>query len=234
MTQLILIDEDATLLEALTTPLTGEGYQVHTAKSVPVGLDMARKLYPDLVILDVGLLKTNWVETSQRLHELGVQSIIIMGPGNDERSAVKSLKMGADDYLPKPVEIPILLARLRMLRRHRSPASPTKPPTYDDGKLLIDLDKQRVELRGEPVKLTRTEFILLSSLSRRIGRAVAHEDLIREVWGTEKETGLSSLKLYIHYLRQKIEDQPNKPYYLLAEWGFGYRLRPPSRETVYQ
>jgi two-component system KDP operon response regulator KdpE len=232
MTRLLLISENATELETLTTPLTCEGYQVHTAKSVPVGLDLARRLFPDPVILDLGLLKMNWVETIQRLHELGVQSILIMGPGHDERSAVKFLKMGADDYLPKPIDIPILLAKLRALLRQRTSDSPTKPPTYDDGQLLIDLHKQQVELRGEPVKLTRTEFSLLSCLSRRVGRAVSHEDLIREVWGAEKKVGLALLKLYIHYLRQKIEDQPKKPYYLLVEWGYGYRLRPPNLEPV--
>jgi two-component system KDP operon response regulator KdpE len=147
---------------------------------------------------------------------------------------VKSLEMGADDYLPKPVEVPILLAKIRMLMRRNNQHIPSKPPTYDDGKLLIDLDKRRVELDSRPVKLTRTEFRLLSILLHRVGRVVTHEDLIREVWGTEKETSLGSLKLYIHYLRQKIEDHPKQPYYLLAEWGIGYRLRKPNQEPVRQ
>jgi two-component system KDP operon response regulator KdpE len=138
--------------------------------------------------------------------------------------------MGADDYLPKPIEVPILLAKIRMLmRRINKRQAFVNAPAYDDGRLMIDLNSRRVELRGKTVNLTRTEFHLLSILLRKVGHVVAHEDLIKEVWGTEKETSLGSLKLYIHYLRQKIEDHPKKPYYLLAEWGTGYRLRKPQQ-----
>jgi DNA-binding response OmpR family regulator len=234
MIRILLIDDDAVVLKSLAAPLREEGYQVYTAQDGPAGLDIAREKYPDLVVLDLVLPRMNGFETSQRLHELGVQSILVMGPGNDERSVVKSLEMGADDYLPKPIEVPILLAKIRMLMRRNNQQIPGKPPTYDDGKLLIDLDNRRVELDSQPVKLTRTEFRLLSILLHRVGRVVTHEDLIREVWGTEKETSLGSLKLYIHYLRQKIEDHPKQPYYLLAEWGIGYRLRKPNQEPARQ
>jgi len=234
MIRVLLIDRDAAVLQSLAGALKVEGYEVFTAESGQAGLNIAREKYPDLVILDLVLPKMNGFETSQRLHELGVQPILVMGPDNDERSVVKSLEMGADDYLPKPIEIPILLAKIRMLLRRSNQYIPTKPPTYNDGKLLIDLDNRRVELRGKSIKLTRTEFRLLSILLHRVGRVVTHEDLIREVWGTEKETSLGSLKLYIHYLRQKIEDHPKKPYYLLAEWGIGYRLRKPNKELTPQ
>ena len=234
MIRVLLIDKETAVLKSLAGPLKEEGYEVFTAESGQAGLNIAREIYPDLVILDLGLPKLNGFETSQRLHELGLQPILVMGPANDERSVVKSLEMGADDYLSKPVEIPILLAKLRMLMRRNNQYIPTKPPTYDDGRLLIDLDNRRVELQGQPIKLTRTEFRLLSILLHRVGRVVTHEDLIREVWGTEKETSLGSLKLYIHYLRQKIEDHPKKPHYLLAEWGIGYRLRKPSKELTPQ
>ena len=232
MIRVLLIDKETAVLKSLAGPLKEEGYEVFTAESGQAGLNIAREIYPDLVILDLGLPKLNGFETSQRLHELGLQPILVMGPANDERSVVKSLEMGADDYLSKPVEIPILLAKLRMLMRRNNQYIPTKPPTYDDGRLLIDLDNRRVELQGQPIKLTRTEFRLLSILLHRVGRVVTHEDLIREVWGTEKETSLGSLKLYIHYLRQKIEDHPKKPYYLLAEWGIGYRLRKPNKDLA--
>jgi two-component system KDP operon response regulator KdpE len=98
--------------------------------------------------------------------------------------------------------------------------------------LLIDLDRRHVELRGELVQLTPTEFRLLSILLRNVGRVVSHEELIREVWGTEGGATIASLKVYIHYLRQKIEDHPKKPHYLLAEWGIGYRLREPKLATL--
>jgi two-component system KDP operon response regulator KdpE len=95
--------------------------------------------------------------------------------------------------------------------------------------LLIDLDKRHVEVHGRPIQLTPTEFRLLSTLLRNVGRVVSHEELIREVWGMEESASLASLKVYVHYLRRKIEDQPREPYYLLAEWGIGYRFREPNR-----
>jgi two-component system, OmpR family, KDP operon response regulator KdpE len=232
MTRILLIDDDVTVLATLEKALKNQGYQVFTASSSQTGLEIARKQLLDLVILDMVMPKTNCYEVIQRLHELGIISILILGPRNDERSVVKCLEMGADDYLSKPVAVPILLARIRMLMRRNNQHVPVKPPTYDDGKLLIDLNSRRVEVRGKPIKLTRTEFRLLSILLHRAGRVVTHEDLINEIWGTEKETSLGSLKLYIHYLRQKIEDHPKQPYYLLAEWGIGYRLRKPKNEAT--
>jgi len=234
MARILIIDDNEKVLQSLVPCLEREGYQVFAAQSGQAGLDVARSQFLDLVILDLVMPQMDGFETSQRLYELGIQSILMIGPRNDERNIVKSLEMGADDYLPKPVEIPILLAKIRMLMRRNSQQLPKKRPAYDDGQLMIDLENHRVELRGEPVRLTRTEFRLLSILLHKVGRVVTHEDLIREVWGTEKEASLGSLKLYIHYLRQKIEDQPKKPYYLLAEWGIGYRLLKPRKEQTPQ
>jgi len=234
MARILIIDDNKKVLQSLAPPLKEEGHKVFTAHSGPAGLDVARRQFLDLVILDLLMPQMDGFETSQRLYELGIQSILIIGPRNSERNIVKSLEMGADDYLPKPVEIPILLAKIRMLMRRNKQPLPKKRPAYDDGQLLIDLDNHRVELRGKPVKLTRTEFRLLSILLRKVGRVVTHEDLIQEIWGTDKEANLGSLKLYIHYLRQKIEDQPKKPYYLLAEWGIGYRLLKPRKDQVSQ
>ena len=230
MTKILLIDDDMAVLETLKTPLEGEGYQVFTADNGRKGVDIAKRQYPDMAILDLVMPKMDGYETSHRLREFGVQSILMLGPEDDERSVVKSLQMGADDYMPKPVEVPILLARIRRLMHRNIKNTHTKPVVYNDGQLFIDLESRRVELRGEPIKLTHTEFRLLSILLRQAGKVVSHEQLIKEVWGTDKEVSLGSLKLYIHYLRQKLEDQPRKPYYVLAEWGTGYRLR--ESETI--
>lgn len=228
MARILVIDDDTKLLNSLAKPLSAAGYEVHTADNGWGGVDLAKKHPPDLVILDLVMPKMDGFETSHRLRELGVQSVLVIGPDNDERSVVRSLKMGADDYLPKPLDVPILLAKIRMLMRRHAQQARAKSITYNDGELLIDLESRRVELRGKPVKLTHTEFRLLSILLQQVGRVVSHEDLIREVWGTDKETSLGSLKLYIHYLRQKLEDHPRKPRYVLAEWGIGYRLRRPE------
>lgn len=234
MTKILLIDHDKEILESLKEALTKENYKVLTANSGQAGLKITWEHSPELVILDLMTPMTDGFETCRRLRELGVPSILVKSPKHDERSVVKALEMGADDYLHKPVAIPILLAKIRtLLRRHTKNASNRKS-IYDDGQLSIDLDNRHVRLRGKPIKLTPTEFRLLAILMRRAGRVVTHEELIHEIWGTDKDVGLGSLKLYVHYLRQKIEDHPKKPYYLLAEWGIGYRLRELKQEAMAQ
>jgi two-component system KDP operon response regulator KdpE len=232
MTKILVIDDDVTVLQSLKRSLKDEGYQVFTAESGQAGLEIAWQHSPDLVVLDLIMPVMDGFETCRRLRELGIQSILVTSHQHDERSVVRALEMGADDYLRQPVEIPILLAKIRTLMRRNHQHAANSLSVYNDGQLLIDLDNRRVEMRGKLIKLTPTEFRLLSILLRRIGRVVAHDELIREVWGTEKDVSLGSLKLYIHYLRQKIEDRPRKPQYLLAEWGIGYRFREPKPKQI--
>jgi two-component system KDP operon response regulator KdpE len=209
--------------------LENEGYRVWTAQSGSAGLDIAIKELPDLAIVDVMMPVMDGFETCRRLRELGLQSILVMSHRHDERSVVKALELGADDYLRKPFEVSVLLAKMRTLLRRNGRDVPGEATVYNDGKLLIDLEKRYVEVRGQPVQLTPTEFRLLSTLLRNAGRVVSHEELIREVWGMDESASLASLKVYVHYLRRKIEERPRKPYYLLAEWGIGYRFREPRR-----
>ena len=228
MTKILVIDDNVATLQSLKSSLEAEGHRVFVAENGQRGMEVAWQQSPDLVLLELVLPVMDGFETCRRLRELGIRSILVMSHQHDERSVVRALEMGADDYLRRPVEVPILLAKIRTLMRRNNRHTSNNSKVYNDGQLLIDLENRRVEMRGEPVKLTPTEFRLLSILLRRVGRVVAHEELIREVWGTEKDVSLGSLKLYIHYLRQKIEDRPRRPHYLLAEWGIGYRLREPK------
>lgn len=225
----LLVDDDPTILQLLKLFLENEGYRVWTAQSGSEGLDIAIKELPDLAIVDVMMPVMDGFETCRRLRELGLQSILVMSHRHDERSVVKALELGADDYLRKPFEVAVLLAKMRTLLRRNGRDVPGESTVYNDGKLLIDLEKRYVEVRGQPVQLTPTEFRLLSTLLRNAGRVVSHEELIREVWGMDESASLASLKVYVHYLRRKIEERPRKPYYLLAEWGIGYRFREPRR-----
>jgi two-component system KDP operon response regulator KdpE len=229
MTRILLIDDDPTILQLLKLFLENEGYRVKTAESASVGLEYASKQLPDLAIVDLMMPVLDGFETCRRLRELGVQSILVMSHRPDERSVIRSLEVGADDYLRKPFAVPVFLAKIRtLLRRNGRNEEKEVASLYNDGQLLIDLDRRHVAVRGEMVQLTPTEFRLLAILLRNVGRVVSHEELIREVWGTEGGATIASLKVYIHYLRQKIEDHPKKPRYLLAEWGIGYRLREPK------
>ncbi len=228
MTKILLIDDDPMILQLLKLFLGNEGYRVTVAVSGLEGLEVAQKQTPDLVILDLMMPVMDGFETCRRLREMGIQSILVISNRRDERSMVRALELGADAYLHKPFELPVLLAKIRTLLRRIGQRVPSEYAVYDDGQLLIDLNNRRVELRGEMIQLTATEFRLLSILLRHVGRVVPHEELIQEVWGTEKDVGLTSLKLYVHYLRRKLGEHPKKPYYVLAEWGIGYRLREPK------
>ncbi|MBN1993628.1 MAG: response regulator transcription factor [Anaerolineae bacterium] len=234
MIKILVIDDDTTMLQLLSLSLENEGYYVFTAESGQRGIELARQQFPDLVILDLMMPVMDGFETCRRLRELDIHSILVTSHRHDERSVVRALEMGADDYLRQPVKIPILLAKIRTLLRRNNQRTANEAFLYDDGQLLIDLEERRVELRGEPIPLTPTEFRLLAILLRKVGRVVTHEELIQEVWGTQKNVSLGSLKLYIHYLRQKLEDHPRKPRYLLAEWGIGYRLHEPrpNRQAI--
>jgi two-component system KDP operon response regulator KdpE len=232
MMKILLIDDDPTILQLLKLFLESEGYQVFAAESGTAGLEIANRQLPDLGIVDLIMPVMDGFETSRRLRELGVQSILVMSHRHDERSVVRALEMGADDYLRKPFAVSVFLAKIRtLLRRNGHQTQGELALVYDDGQLLIDLDRRHVEVHGELVQLTPTEFRLLSILLRNVGRVVSHEELIREVWGTEGGASIASLKVYIHYLRQKLEDRPKKPRYLLAEWGIGYRFREPKLTT---
>jgi two-component system KDP operon response regulator KdpE len=226
--KILLIDDDPTILQLLKLFLENEGYQVWAAQSGSDGLEIADKVLPDLAIVDVMMPVMDGFETCRRLRELGLQGILVMSHRHDERSVVRALELGADDYLRKPFEVPVLLAKMRTLLRRNGQDVPGESLVYNDGRLLVDLDKRHVEVRGRSVQLTPTEFRLLSILLRNVGRVVSHEELIREVWGMEESASLASLKVYVHYLRRKIEERPREPYYLLAEWGIGYRFREPN------
>jgi two-component system, OmpR family, KDP operon response regulator KdpE len=226
MTRILLIDDDPTILELLEIFLENEGYQVFAANSGSTGLELAIRSTPDLIILDLNLPVMDGFETCRRLRELGIHSILVISHRHDERSVIRALEMGADDYMRKPFPMTVFLAKIKTLLRRNIHCVPQRPASvYNDGELLIDLDRRYVELRGQAVPLTPTEFRLLAMLLRNVGRVVTHEELIREVWGAENGATIASLKVYIHYLRQKLEDHPKKPHYVLAEWGIGYRLR---------
>lgn len=224
MTKILLIGE-ATQSDSVKTAIEKEGHTVLAAHNGHTGMKLAWQASPQLTILDLTLPDIDGYEVCRRLREIGVPYILATSYKQDEQSIIRALELGADDFLRYPLTAPILMAKIGTLVRRNAAAENVTPTIFNDGHLLIDLQRRRVMVKDKPVKLTPTEFRLLSILMRQAGRVVTHEDLIREIWGTEKDTSLGSLKLYVHYLRQKIEISPKKPRYLLAEWGVGYRFR---------
>jgi two-component system KDP operon response regulator KdpE len=227
---LLLIEDDITLCEALRFMLTKKGFQVEVANSAITGLQKAYAVKPDAIILDIMLPDMDGWQTCARFREMSDVPIIMLTALGSEENVVKGLNLGADDYIIKPVTAEELSARVRALLRRVSrssvPSSSSngRGPIFTYENLVIDFDKHEVTVDGKRIDLSPTEFRLLSVLVRHKGRMLPHEFLLTEVWGPEYVGEIDYLRLYISYLRRKVEKDPTKPSLIHNEWGVGYRF----------
>ena len=223
--RILLIDDDASLTRVLALALEEGGYQVQVAGN---GLDGLQRLYqwrPDLVILDVMMPRMDGWETCRRIRELSDVPILMLTAKGGEADELKGLRGGADLYMAKPFAVSVLLARVEaLLRRSRLASPPARDHVVTAGDLRIDLARHEVTLAGQPIDLSPTEFRLLATLASRPGEVVPHRELLTQVWGPEYAGEDLYLKLYICYLRQKIETDPSHPRYVILKRGVGYYL----------
>lgn len=222
---ILVIDDDADLAKIVQINLEREGYETVIAFSGVEGLQKAYSSQPDLVILDIMMPGMDGWTTCRRLREISDVPIIMLTARGMESDIVKGLKLGADDYIVKPFGAKELLARIHALLRRTDTSTIKRPPIYSDGELTVDFVKRMVVVRGEQVDLTPTEFKLLSTFVQNEGRVLPHRFLLTQVWGPEYADEVNYLKLYVRYLRQKIEEDPSNPNCILTEWGVGYRFR---------
>ncbi len=223
--KILVVDDDAAILKALLFSLEDEGYYAYGALSGKEALRMVYEHHPDLVILDVLLPDIDGLETCRRIRDVADIPVLMLTGMSTEEDVVKGLEAGADDYVIKPFGIKSLLARVHaLLRRAELPPVNRMSTKLVVGDLEMDLPHRRVTLCGRPVKLTPTEFRLLSCLMQRPGETLSHHELLTRVWGAECADQVQYLKLYIGYLRRKIEDNPHQPTRILSERGFGYYL----------
>lgn len=225
---LLLIDDDVSLCEALRLMLVGKGFQVEMAHDAISGLQKAYAIKPDAILLDLMLPGMDGWQTCRRFREMSDVPIIMLTALDSEENVVEGLNLGADDYIVKPVTADELAARVRAVLRRVSRASSgtssKRDPIFTQDSLVIDFDKYEVTVDGKRVDLSPTEFRLLSVLVRYKGRVLPHEFLLTEVWGPEYAGEIDYLRLYISYLRRKLEKDPNKPGLIYNEWGVGYRF----------
>jgi DNA-binding response OmpR family regulator len=224
---ILVIDDDHDLTVMLKAQLERRNYRVVVAANGREGLQKAYQARPDLIILDIMMPEMDGWEVCQRLRELSNVPIIMLTARNIKGDIVKGLESGADDYLTKPFSAAELEARIQaVLRRSESNDGKSKSRSsfYSNGYLTIDFDRRTVKVRGEVIELTPTEFKLLSCLVRNEGRVLPHRYLLTEVWGPEYADEVDYVKLYVRYLRLKIEEDPSEPVYIQTEWGIGYRF----------
>ncbi|MBI1295430.1 response regulator [bacterium] len=223
--RILVVDDDRTLLELLKAHLQRHDYNVVVAEDGAAALRMAYQSHPDLIILDIMMPEISGIEVCKRLREMSNTPIIMLTALSQENYVIKALDAGADDYVRKPYTIGELLARIKVQFRTDKHIATNEPPAQlVAGDVLIDLPKRKVSVRGAQVDLTPTEYDLLVFMARHHDEVLTHERLLREGWGPEYIDQLDYLRLYIRYLRNKIETNPSQPEIIKTERGIGYYM----------
>jgi len=222
---ILIVDDEPRMIRFIRMNLELEKFRVIEAHNGLEALDKVRKDLPSLVILDVMMPELDGFETLQMIREVSSVPVIMLTVRADEEDKVRGLELGADDYVTKPFGARELVSRVKaVLRRTRGPVAPSAAVVRIDDRLSIDFNSREVIVEGERIKLRPTEFRLLYHLVENAGWVVPHEMLLAKVWGYEYREETQYLRLYITYLRQKIEEDPSHPYYILTERGVGYRF----------
>lgn len=221
----LLVEADGPARVAAARELETNEFAVSQASNALEGLREVYEQRPDAVIVNLAMPEMDGEEFTRIVRALADVPILAIGPGGDPELIVRVLDGGADDYLEQPVSEIELVGRLRAaLRRVARQVAAERAPTVRTGDLEIDLGEHTLRKRGEVIPLTPTEWGLLAALAHRVGHVAPHRFLLSTVWGEEYVDDTHYLRIYIGYLRKKIEDNVAEPQYLLSQWGTGYRL----------
>ncbi|HTK08600.1 MAG TPA: response regulator transcription factor [Ktedonobacteraceae bacterium] len=223
---ILIVDDEPRIRDFVRLDLEMENYRVIEASNGIEALDELRENLPDLVVLDVMMPEMDGFETLKAIREVSTVPVIMLTVRQSEQDRIHGLDLGADDYMAKPFSSRELLSRIRaLLRRAMMPAPARKTEIIVDPDLKIDFSRREVIVRGKKVVLRPTEYRLLYHLVNNAGRLLTHETLLSKVWGREYRDEAHYLRLYITYLRQKLEQDPAHPKYILTERGVGYRFK---------
>lgn len=222
---ILVVDDESQITRVLRTSLTVHGYDIRVANDGETALEIMKDWSPDLVITDLAMPNMDGLELCRRLRAKTQIPIIVLSVRGEERTKVKALDAGADDYVTKPFGIEELLARVRAnLRRTRTQESEMAPIEVGDFK--IDPGARSVFVKDRPVHLTPKEFDVLLYLARHAEKVVTHRVLLGAVWGGERTEQVEYLRVFVAQLRKKIEPSPNSPRYIVTDPWVGYRFEP--------
>lgn len=221
----LIVDDEPQILRALKTILGSNRFRVLSATTGEQALALAAAEQPDVIILDLTLPDMDGIQVCRQIREWTRTPIIVLSVRDGESDKVGALDKGADDYLTKPFNIQELLARIRVALRHSSQSLGNKESIIQSGSLTVDLARHISTLNGIEVKLTSTEFKLLSYLAANPDRVLTHQAILTHVWGFEESDRLEYLRVYVGQLRKKLETDPDNPRILITDPGVGYRFK---------
>ena len=223
--KVIIVEDERQIRRFVRAALEEEGCRVFEAETSAQGLIESGNQKPDLVVLDLGLPDGNGIDFIRDLRAWSDVPILVLSARSHERDKIQALDVGADDYLTKPFGVGELRARARALLRRQSRGGDGASPLIAFGDVRVDLVRRVVTRNGEPVHLTPIEYRLLCALLANTGKVMTQRHLLRDVWGPSSVESNHYLRVYVGHLRQKLEDDPTQPKYLLTETGVGYRFQ---------
>jgi two-component system KDP operon response regulator KdpE len=223
--KVLVVDDEPPIRKLLRLGLSTQGYDILDAPSGKIALELMAER-PDLVILDLGLPDVEGLELLRKIRQANeAVPIVVLSSRGEEAAKVQALDLGADDYVTKPFGMDELLARIRAALRHQLQVHGERP-VFRVGELSVDLVRRIVRVGDEEVKLSPKEYDLLRILVQHAGKVLTHKFLLKQLW--DDFTDAQYLRVYVRQLRQKIEENPERPHYILTETGIGYRLRAPE------
>jgi two-component system KDP operon response regulator KdpE len=227
--KILVVDDEPRVVQLIRKVLEAVDYQVIAAASGGPAIEMVALEQPDLVLLDILLPHDlDGYEVCRRIREFSEVPVIMLTAKALESDVLHGFDVGADDYLTKPFNAKELVARVKAVLRRTQRPEEMVTATLTCGELVINFARRAVEVRGEKVSLTRTEYALLRQLALNANRVMLHQDLLTTVWGPEYRDDIDYLRAYIRYLRQKLEENPHEPRYILTTPGVGYMLACPE------
>ncbi|HLX74067.1 MAG TPA: response regulator transcription factor [Terriglobales bacterium] len=224
--RILVVDDEPQITRVLRTSLSSQGYDIRVANNGETALEILKDWTPDLVITDLAMPSMDGLELCRKLRASSQLPIIVLSVKSEERTKVRALDLGADDYVTKPFAIGELLARVRANLRRAPAAEPSSGGVIEVGDFRIDQEAHTVSVRGREVHLTPKEFDLLVYLARHPGKVVTHRALLTAVWGANSMEQPEYLRVFIGQLRKKLEPEAGSPRYLQTEPWVGYRFDP--------
>jgi two-component system KDP operon response regulator KdpE len=223
--RILVVDDEERMVRFIRLNLEHDGFQVSEAFNGKEAIQKIRDVTPDLILLDVMMPDLDGFEVLETVREVSNVPVIMLTAKGEEDDRVRGLELGADDYVTKPFSPRELVSRVKAVLRRTESASGSMHGLIEvDERLKIDFDRREIWLEGKLVKLRPTEYRMLYHLVQNAGWVVTHDQLLTKVWGYEYRDEPHYVRLYINYLRQKLEADPSNPRYILTERGVGYRF----------